>query len=72
MKIKDLRDKALKKANDLEAAATAENRNCLLMPIYQACLQTVKICDDLGKRTDPDSERIADGLAAKIGVSRSF
>ena len=69
MKIKDLREKSLKKANDLEAAAALENRNCLMMPIYQACLQTVKICDDLGKRTDDVAERLADELAAKIGVS---
>lgn len=68
MKINDLREKALKKANDLEAEAVAENRNCLLMPIYQACLQTIKICDELGKRTDEAAERQADELAEKIGI----
>ena len=69
MKVKDLREKALKKANELEAEARAANHNCLLMPIYQACLAVVRTCDDgLRGRSDKEAEEMADALAAKINL----
>ena len=71
MKIEELREKALKKANDIEALAAKNNANCLLMPAYQDCLQAVKICDDLKGRTDETAERLADELAEKIGLPKT-
>ena len=71
MKIEELREKALKKANDLEAWAHVNNVNCLLMPRFQGCLQAVKMCDDLKGRTDETAERLADEVAEKIGLPKT-
>lgn len=67
MKVKELREKALRKANELEAESRAANRNCLLMPIYQACLSVVRACDDgLRGRTDKEAEELADKMAKEL------
>lgn len=69
MKVKDLRAAALKKANDMEAKAAKENKNCLLMPAYQQALQAVNECDNsLYGRTDKDAEDRADELKKILEV----
>ena len=63
MKVKDLRAAALKKANDLEAKAAEENKNCLLMPAFQRAMQVVDECDKvLRDRTDKAAEDRAEEL----------
>ena len=68
MNVKTLREKALARANAIEAKAVAENKNCLLMPAYQTALQVVAECDNvLFGRTDKAAEERADELNKKLG-----
>lgn len=63
MKVKDLRAAALKKANEVEAKAAEENKNCLLMPAFVRAMQVVSECDNtLRGRTDKEAEDRADEL----------
>ena len=66
MKVKDLRAAALKKANDLEAKAADENKNCLLMPAFVRAMRVVYECDNLRGRTDKEAEDRAEELKKLI------
>lgn len=68
MKVKDLRDLALKKANNLEVTAAKRNENCLLMPMYQNCLMVIKVCDEMAGRTDEAAEELAKKMADLIEI----
>ena len=67
MKVNDLRNAALKKANDVEAKAAEENKNCLLMPAFVRAMNVISECDNnLRGRTDKAAEDRADELKKKL------